>query len=158
MRRSQRKLVPKNANNMTHRSPDNNRFGSVFQFLRWLMAFLLILELVVRLFVIRLPYQRDVPYRGYVPVDNSTAIWGIEGYGTTHYLSNGEIATPDQTGTPVVILGDSFTEALQVNDKEKYVSVAETILHQRGIQADLHNLGASGRSLADYVYIAPAIR
>ncbi len=136
----------------------NHRLQDIFQFLRWLMIFLLILELVIRLFVIQLPCQQYVSYLGYIPIDNSITIWGVEGFGTTHYLSNGEIATPYQGGTSVVVLGDSFTAGWQVNDNEKYVSVAETILHARGVKANLHNLGAAGRNIADYVYAAPLVK
>lgn len=143
---------------MITQSLKNDRLKNILQFSRWLMVFLLILELVIRLFVFRLPYQQYVSYLGYVPVDNSTAIWGVEGFGVTHYLSNGEVATPYQTGASVVVLGDSFTEALQVSNKEKYVSVAETILHERDIRTNLHNLGGPGRNIADYVYIAPVIK
>jgi hypothetical protein len=95
---------------------------------------------------------------GVVPVDNAVSVWGVEGYGVTRFLANGEISTPYDSGLSVVVLGDSYTEALQVNDDQKYVSVAENILHERGQEVNLHNLGASGRCIADYVYIAPFIQ
>lgn len=56
------------------------------------------------------------------------------------------------------MLGDSHTEALQVNDDIKFVSVAETLLHSRGVPADLRNFGRSGTSMADYVWLAPILR
>jgi hypothetical protein len=136
----------------------SNGLSFFVKFFAWLLIFLLILEVFTRSFIVKSPNQHFVPGLGYVPVDNSAAVWGVEGYGVTHYLSNGEISTPYQSEISVVVLGDSFTEALQVSNNQKFVSVAETILHDRGVKMDLHNLGASGRSVADYVYMAPFIR
>jgi lysophospholipase L1-like esterase len=136
----------------------NSVFSFFIKFSAWLFIFLLILEVFIRVFVIKTPFQHFVPDLGYVPLDNSVSVWGVEGYGVTHYLSNGEISTPHQSETSVVVLGDSFTEALQVSNDQKFVSVAEDILHERGLKMDLHNLGASGRSIADYVYMAPFVR
>jgi hypothetical protein len=83
----------------------------------------------------------------------------VEGYGVTRFLANGEISTPQDSGRlTVVVLGDSYTEALQVNDDQKFVSVAEGILHEHGQDMNLRNLGASGRCIADYIYIAPFVR
>lgn len=124
----------------------------------WLLIFLAALEIFTRSLIIKLPHQKLVSRLGYVPVENSRTVWGIEGFGVTHYLSNGEIFTPYQSGASVVVLGDSYTDAFQVSDDQKYVSVAEKILHQRGVKMDLHNLGNTGRNLADYVYIAPFIK
>lgn len=130
----------------------------LIKFLTWMLVFLTVLEIFIQSFVIKLPFQHFVSGLGYVPVDNAVTVWGVEGYGITHYLSYGEISTPySGPGTSVLVLGDSYTEALQVHDDQKFVSVAERILHERGVNMDLHNLGASGRSLADYVYIAPFV-
>jgi hypothetical protein len=136
----------------------NNGIFSFIKFLAWLFILLFMLEVFIRIFVIKSPYLHFVPELGVVPVDNSIAVWGVEGYGVTHYLANGEIVTPQDSGISVVVLGDSYTEALQVHDDEKYVSVAESILHERGYEMNLHNLGASGRCMADYVYIAPFVQ
>ncbi len=136
----------------------NTHLSFFIKFCAWLLLFLIILELFTRGFIIKAPLQQHIPGLGVVPVNNSINVWGVEGYGITHYLSNGEIYTPYQSGKAVVILGDSFTEALQVHDSEKYVSVAEARLQDSGNNLDLHNLGLSGRSIADYVYIAPFIK
>ena len=135
----------------------NTQLSYFIKFSAWLLIFLMILEIFTRSFILKLPYQHYVSGLGTVPVNNAVTIWGVEGYGVTHYFSNGEIFTPYQSGISVVVLGDSYTEALQVSDNQKYVSIAENTLHERGVNMDLHNLGASGRSLADYVYIAPFI-
>jgi len=127
------------------------------KFLAWLFVLLLMLEVFIRIFVIKSPYLHFISELGIVPLDYSVAVWGVEGYGVTHYLENGEIITPRDSGLSVVVLGDSYTEALQVHDDQKYVSVAENILHERGQEMNLHNLGASGRCIADYVFIAPFV-
>lgn len=130
-------------------------------FLKTLSYFLIsviVFEIFVQLFIIKTPKVHVVPGYGMVPVDNSVGIWGVEGYGVTHYLLNGEIRTPYENGVSVVVLGDSFTEATQVSDDEKYVSLAEKILHEKGVDVDLHNFGLSGRNIADYVYLAENIR
>jgi lysophospholipase L1-like esterase len=125
--------------------------------LLYFVVFILILEIFVQLFIIKTPKVHVVPGFGMVPIDNSVGIWGVEGYGITHYLVNGEIRTPYDSGVSVVVLGDSYTEAAQVSDNEKYVSVTERILHDDGFDANLHNFGLSGRSIADYVYLAEKI-
>ena len=73
--------------------------------------------------------------------------WGKEGFGTTRYSGDGEIATPFDEGMEVPVLGDSHTEAWQVDDRDKYVSIAETLLWQRHLRVNLRNLGLGGLSL-----------
>ncbi len=137
----------------------NDNMAFLLKFLAWLFILLLVLEVFIRIFIIKSPYFRLVPELGVVPVDNSVSVWGVEGYGVTRFLANGEISTPQDSGRlSVVVLGDSYTEALQVNDGQKFVSVAEGILHERGQDMNLRNLGASGRCIADYVYIAPFVQ
>lgn len=80
--------------------------------------------------------------------------WSKEGFGTTRYVADGEIATPFDEGTEIVVLGDSHTAAWQIDDRYKYVSVAETLLWQRGRRVNLRNFGAGGLSFADEVYRA----
>jgi hypothetical protein len=128
------------------------------KFSAWLLFFLLVLEIFSRNFIMKYPSEHFIQGLGNVAIDNSVTVNGIEGFAVTHYLANGEIVTPYQSGVSVVVLGDSFTEAEQVSDDEKYVSVAENILHERGLAMDLRNLGRAGRSLPDYIYIAPFIK
>jgi hypothetical protein len=94
-----------------------------------------------------------------VPPDRSCYVRGTEGFGVTCYFANSEIGTPYRgpEGESIVVLGDSYTEATQVSNAEKYVSVTETMLRERGYNVDLHNLGDSNRALADFVYLAPAV-
>jgi lysophospholipase L1-like esterase len=123
----------------------------------WSILFLVLLELLIRLLIFKAPPLEINPAWGTAPVAGSSYTRGTEGFGVTHFLAGGEIRTPFQQGRSVVVLGDSYTQALQVQDEQKYVSVAEQILHERGLAADLHNLGDAGRSLADYVYAAPYV-
>jgi hypothetical protein len=123
----------------------------------YVLACLIVLELFVRFFIIQIPPKQYVDGLGVVPGDHSRKVWGLEGFGVTHYLAQGEVYTPRQTGRSVVIFGDSYTEAYQVSDADKYVSVAEEALWSNGQQVDLHNIGYSDRSVADYIYAAPHI-
>ena len=117
-----------------------------------------LLEVVVRFFVLGpgTLFAAD-PDIGKVPVKGTRVLWGTEGYGHTAYSGNGEIGTPFADGPSVVVLGDSHTEALQVDDAAKFVSVAEAELRRRGQPFALHNLGFSGGAIADYVRLGPAI-
>ncbi len=123
------------------------------------LAVLLLGELAIR--ALALSRRRDfriVPELGRVIPAGTTVRWGAEGFGETHFVADGEIATPYSNGRTVIVLGDSHTEAFQVDDRDKYVSVAETLLHGRGIPADLRNFGRSGLSMADYVWLVPVMR
>jgi lysophospholipase L1-like esterase len=85
-------------------------------------------------------------------------VWNTEGHGVTHYVADGEVATPYQDGVSVAVLGDSHTEGWELDDDEKFVSIAEQSLREDCYEADLHNLGHSADTLADYVYLAPYVR
>lgn len=124
---------------------------------RWSLLILLVFELVIRSSVMRLPPFEYKSEWGLVPAENSSSVQGREGYGVLHYLSDGEIRTPYQGGTSVVILGDSTVQAAQVDDTENFVSLTESELRARGYNVDMHNLGGSERTIADYVFMAPAV-
>lgn len=142
-------------------SSRNPRSGTLQYWLgvaRWSLLILLAFELVIRSAVMRLPPYEYKPEWGLVPAANSTSVQGREGYGVLHYFSDGEIRTPYQGGTSVVILGDSTVQAAQVNDYENFVSLAEIELRARGLDVDIRNLGGSERTIADHVFMAPAVR
>ena len=62
-------------------------------------------------------------------------------------------------GTPRVLgLGDSFTEGVMVGDDEVWTAVLEERLHSRTKAAAVLNVGKPGFSVADYVYLADALR
>ncbi len=130
----------------------------VLQLFLWTIGVLIVLELILRIFVYRpVPRYVNDPVWGRRPAGGSIVFWAIEGNGTTHYVADGEISTPYSGGDNIVVLGDSHTEAWQVNDDEKYVSVAERELHQSNSPVDLRNLGFANGSIADYVYLAPFV-
>jgi lysophospholipase L1-like esterase len=117
-------------------------------------AVLLLFEGVVRTLGLYRPsmyFQADTNYEWVIP-GGTDIVSGLEGWGHTHYLADGEIATPYKDGAEVLVFGDSHTEGRQVDDDEKFVSVAETILRREGRQVNLRNFGRSGADFADYVY------
>lgn len=121
---------------------------------------LLGVELVLHLTVYHSPQQyAPGTYMGKQPLPGSVMLSGREGYGITRYGVDGEIAASsvDADGD-VVVLGDSFTEAMQVMDDEKYTVVAQKQLQQAGLSIQVHNLGASGACLSDYTYFAQNLR
>ena len=122
---------------------------------------LLGLELSLRLLVSspisQVVYDADL---GVVPAPNTEIVRGTEGFGITHYVAAGEVYTPASTpnGPSIAVLGDSHTEAVQVNDAEKYPAVAAALLQQAGTPANFHNIAQSGSSAADFVYLATFVQ
>ncbi len=78
-----------------------------------------------------------------------------EGFGVSHWDASGIRQSPANcTSCPrVLVLGDSFTEALQVNDPDAYPAVAEALLSSTQ-PILLVNAGQASRSPADYVFDA----
>jgi hypothetical protein len=97
------------------------------------------------------------PWVGATFAAGSVVRWGLQGFGITHYVAAGEIATPFNEGPDIVVIGDSRTEAWQVDDDQKYVSLAEKLLWRRGRRVNLRNLGVGGLSMADDAYRAADI-
>lgn len=123
----------------------------------WSLVILLAFELVIRLFVMRLPPHVYEAEWGFVPIPNSTSVQGREGLGVLHYLADGEIRTPHKGGRSIVVMGDSTVQAAQVDVDSNFVSLAEVALRERGLDVDLHNLGRAERTVADHVFVAPAV-
>jgi hypothetical protein len=122
----------------------------------WLFFVLLGFDLLIQVTLyssVTYVYEKGIQ----VPLPGETSIRGLEGYGITHYNAHGEISTPFDDGTSVVVLGDSITEALQVPDNEKYVSVAETTVRQKGLTFNFHNLGKARMSIPYYISMQPEI-
>lgn len=119
---------------------------------------LLIFELFIRIFILQPPMVEYRPGWGIVPVENSHALYGLEGFAVTHFLENGEVSTPFSEGEiSIVVLGDSTTRSAQVANSENYVSLTEIELRAYGFDVDMHNLGRQDRSVADFVYLAPFV-
>lgn len=125
----------------------------------WIALVLFATEIMLRVFVESPPshYVYDAHW-GWQPAAGSRVFWGEEGFGHTYYSAHGELATPYDNGVSVVVLGDSHTEAYQVKYQKNFVSVAETLLHRKQFDVNLHNLGKQYSAIPDYVYLAPFIQ
>jgi len=128
----------------------------------WCFLSLFIIELTLRVVIYNPPLHMDITnWAGDIPAVHTLMLWGKEGYGITQYEKWGEIRTPfhdNKKDNDVIVLGDSQTECLQVDDSLKFTSVAETNLRKDGVDADLHNLGRSGLAMADYISWIPPYR
>lgn len=125
----------------------------------WLILALICMEVILRASIYRRPiFYIWSSWSGSIPAAGTTFRWEKEGYALTHYVSPGEIYTPFGGKNEIVLLGDSLLEGLQVADQRKFASVAETVLHKEGYDLDLHNLGRSGSTMADYVSFMPIYR
>ena len=80
-----------------------------------------------------------------------------EGSAVSHWNIDGSRAAPPApAGAPVVLaIGDSFTEALQVNDDEVFTAIAQRRLASLGAASRFVNIGRGAHSPADYVALAP---
>jgi len=96
----------------------------------------------------------DVP--GYVKMGkpNGTTVWRLEGSGISHRDANGYRLGYAPGRPSVLVLGDSFTEALHVDDDQVYTFLAQQRLERLGIPLSVVNAGVAGRSAADYVAFA----
>lgn len=94
----------------------------------------------------------------HLPIATATHRLG-EGFGVSHWDGRGIRLSPHSCSncTRVLVIGDSYTEALQVNDDQTYASVAETILAGPK-PVRLLNAGVAGASPADYTVQAAHYR
>ncbi len=83
--------------------------------------------------------------------------WAREGFAESHWTDHGiRRSSPLRADDPVLlVLGDSFTEALQVSDDEVYTSLLERRLRDGGRKVQVANAGRSTQSSADYVAHGP---
>lgn len=116
----------------------------------------LVWELVLSVTLLRRPdVVRDGPYgTAYAP--GGLMLVGTEGYAWNRFDSLGfnnseeSLNAPD---SPIVVLGDSFTEALQLPRERNFCSLVEA---ETGVP--VINLGFSGNSAADWLMNAEAVR
>jgi hypothetical protein len=81
----------------------------------------------------------------------------LEGDGVGYWTSNGvrRASLPMKSdGPPILLVGDSFTEGLQVSDAEHYGHILERQLQLVGRSIPVLTFGKSGCSVADYVAIS----
>jgi lysophospholipase L1-like esterase len=97
------------------------------------------------------------PVFGRIPKKDSRFVWRLEGNGVGSWGANCvRGASKAQTqGNTILILGDSFTEALQVDDDEHFAFLLEKKLKEKGMDRNVVAVGRSSHSVADYVAQAP---
>lgn len=105
-------------------------------------------------------YEWSSVVNDYVMADGHVHRNRTEGWSTTTYGPHGLSAprtASGQQGPTVMIWGDSFVEAHQVNDSEKIVEHVRRLSSQRG-RTNIHAIavGRSYWSVADYYYNIPA--
>jgi hypothetical protein len=85
--------------------------------------------------------------------------WGLEGLATSTWGAHGERITPGGAGgRPVLVLGDSFTEGVMVDDALVFPAVAQAALDRDGVKLELINAGRSTMAAAEYVAMAARYR
>jgi hypothetical protein len=72
---------------------------------------------------------------------------------TVHGVRRAEMPS-DSNVSSILVLGDSFTEALQVSDGEVYSARLERELQEIGMSHPVLNLGKASCSVADYIGLA----
>jgi len=121
----------------------------------WILVVVLTFEVFLRIFFYKSPTTYvNYPEWGERPAKGSVLVSGHEGFGIVNFSDDGEIATPYSGGKSILVLGDSYTAAIQVNDEDNFVSIAESFLRDKSFMVDLHNLGYEEQSLPDYIYSA----
>lgn len=118
----------------------------------------LAVELVVRQTFLK-PGYTD-PDFGAVMRPGAVARHAMEGDGESHWTDHGvrrKELPPD--GTPkVLVLGDSFTEALMIDDPDVFSAQLEARLGPAGDGPVVLNVGRSGATAADYLALAGRYR
>lgn len=104
-------------------------------------------------------YDLDPKIDKYVFTPGSTIKYRTEGWGTTNVGRYGVNAVPDITrisGPKVLIWGNSYVEAFQVDDQEKMPQVLTYLFHSDGLK-DLFafGVGHSGDRIAQYYFDIP---
>jgi lysophospholipase L1-like esterase len=119
----------------------------------------ILLALVTMELMIRQVYHVPVAFEpgfGKIIRPGATVRWWKEGHGESHWTRFGlrRRALPDLSKGSVLVLGNSFTEALQVDDDDVFTSVLERKLQSAGDTTPVLNAGRSGASAADYAALA----
>lgn len=133
--------------------------AAIARFLVGALLALVVVELVVRQTYLK-PWVTD-PDFGTVLQPGAVARFATEGDGESRWTSHGvrrsELPAP---GTPrVLVLGDSFTEALMIEDADVYSARLESRLAgSRNPPPAVLNVGRSGATAADYLALAERYR
>ncbi len=133
-----------------------HRARSIQRAAAWCLLPLLLMDIFLRVYIyIPVVWIVNTSWFGPVPIENSFTLVGNEGFALSYYGKLGEVRTPFSGGENILFVGDSRTEAMQVMDEEKFASIAESLLRERGLDVDVRNMGESGRAMADYVTYIP---
>jgi hypothetical protein len=103
----------------------------------------------------RLIWDREV---GQLHRPGVEARFSREGFGRSHWLAGGlrsDVASLSGAHTRVLVLGDSFTEALQVGDDQVFTALAGQQLRDDKLEVAILNAGMAGLAPSDYAYLAP---
>ena len=119
----------------------------------------ILLALITMELVVRQVYHVPVAFEpgfGKIIRPGATVRWWKEGHGESHWTHFGirRREMPDLSKGGVLVLGNSFTEAFQVDDHEVFTSIVEDRLRSKGVATTVLNAGRSGASAADYAALA----
>lgn len=113
----------------------------------------------VNAFSSRISYLPTVysPLLGRIAKPGATFYWKIEGDGSGTWSSNGVRRSGDAPANAhgLLVLGDSYVEALHVNDQEFFGRLLEQKFRAHHIDTPVLPIGRSGASVADYIAQAP---
>jgi hypothetical protein len=92
------------------------------------------------------------PEVGYV-LAPGTWLWGREGWALSHWDAHGVRRAPEalSDASPVLVAGDSLTEAVHVSDEATFGYRLGELLTSRGVSVRVVAVGRSGASLPDYI-------
>jgi len=126
------------------------RLRLVLRIFAGLVLALVAAELLVR-HVYFVQYDYD-PTFGSVIRGGTTATYAREGVGTSRWSEHGlrRAIRPDPSKPAILAVGDSYTEALGVDDDKVFTHVLEAAL-----RVQVLNAGRAGASIADYIALAP---
>lgn len=106
-----------------------------------------------------MPYVRDEAVKVLVPAPGHVHHNRSEGWGDSRFGRHGIVGLDDPaglSGPSVALWGDSYVEALQVDDDEKVAALLpETCRRKAGRPVTGVAIGQSGRHVADYVHLIP---
>jgi lysophospholipase L1-like esterase len=93
---------------------------------------------------------------GFVPQPGVTVHWHAEGSGHGHWNAHGIRRQDNPPGAPaLLVLGDSITEAMQVDDDQTFSARLSVALRNAGQPMAVQNAGMAGASIARYAALAP---